>query len=282
MRMDQLNCPACSAPITFAPSATHVRCAFCGVTSRVQRGFGNAALLVDEQMTNSHVEAKPALTAEELRRIQLPQELADLERRLASLQSEIRALQRLPTSKNNSQQLRRLLNQEQPLVSRKAEIEAILYPNRPPAPLAVKGKGNWLSRVGLIVGAVFVVGWSLMLFVGQTMDARESRSGGSGAATSKSATSTPSKVQLAVAEDDPLEPVIFKIGENVTVGELRWRVTNAQDMGNELKSDNQFVEPKDRREIHRYPPGSRKPWERPHFFFRRKSHGCQRPTVRCL
>lgn len=48
------------------------------------------------------------------------------------------------------------------------------------------------------------------------------------------------------AEEAPAEapPAAFKVGEDVTVGKIRWKFLEVTDLGKELKSDNQFIEPK--------------------------------------
>lgn len=40
-------------------------------------------------------------------------------------------------------------------------------------------------------------------------------------------------------------PQAFKVGEDVNVGEIRWKVLEVTDLGKELKSDNEFIEPKE-------------------------------------
>lgn len=42
----------------------------------------------------------------------------------------------------------------------------------------------------------------------------------------------------------PPEVKAYKVGEDVTVGEIRWKFLEVTDLGNELKSDNEFIEPK--------------------------------------
>lgn len=40
-------------------------------------------------------------------------------------------------------------------------------------------------------------------------------------------------------------PQAFKVGEDVNVGDIRWKVLEVTDLGKELKSDNEFIEPKE-------------------------------------
>lgn len=47
------------------------------------------------------------------------------------------------------------------------------------------------------------------------------------------------------AEAPPAEEAqAFKVGEDVTVGKIRWKFLEVQDLGKELKSDNEFIEGK--------------------------------------
>lgn len=37
---------------------------------------------------------------------------------------------------------------------------------------------------------------------------------------------------------------VYKTGQDVQVGDVRWKITKAEDLGQELKSDNEFIESK--------------------------------------
>ena len=89
---------------------------------RVPRSEGEVALRTSQQMTtaiaNSSAQTKAAIgesaavTREELQRLQFTQEISNLELRLATIQSEIRTLNRMPATKVTKQQLRQLRGQE--------------------------------------------------------------------------------------------------------------------------------------------------------------------------
>lgn len=65
-----------------------------------------------------------------------------------------------------------------------------------------------------------------------------------------SSVSTPSKPEATVAPTpSQAKPTVAPtplpaVGQDVKVGEVRWKVVSAKDLGNKLKSDNQFVEDK--------------------------------------
>jgi hypothetical protein len=65
-----------------------------------------------------------------------------------------------------------------------------------------------------------------------------------------SSASTPSQPEATVAPT-PSQPKptvaptpVPAVGQDVKVGEVRWKIISAKDLGNKLKSDNQFVEDK--------------------------------------
>lgn len=138
MSLEQLECPACGAPVSIPAGGGQVACSYCRVTLRLQHNEGEAALLPVGQVTGAIADAgaqtkaaigeSMAVTRDELRRMQQTQELAGLELRLATLQGEIRSLQRLPSSKVTAQQLRQLRQQETGLQTRIAELQAALNP----------------------------------------------------------------------------------------------------------------------------------------------------------
>lgn len=64
-------------------------------------------------------------------------------------------------------------------------------------------------------------------------------------ACGNSSSSSPTK-QDEAKEDAPAEEAaqVFKVGDDVQVGEIRWKFLEVTDLGKELKSDNQFIDPK--------------------------------------
>lgn len=45
-------------------------------------------------------------------------------------------------------------------------------------------------------------------------------------------------------EEKPAEAKAYKVGEDVQVGKIRWKFLEVKDLGKELKSNNQFTDPK--------------------------------------
>lgn len=141
MSLRQLQCPACAATVSVPPGAKEVTCSYCGSALHLQRDAGETTLLLAGQVTDAiaatgaqteaAIDENTAVTRKELRRMQYSHELASLEMRLTTVQSEIRGLQRMTHSRVTAQQLRDLQRQEAGLLSRIAEVQAIL---NPPAP----------------------------------------------------------------------------------------------------------------------------------------------------
>lgn len=138
MKLEQLSCPACAASVSVAPQTVQAVCPYCGAALHVQRSDGEAVLLVLDRVTDAistsqawttaAIDQSASATQEELRRLQYTQELSGLELQLASIQGEIRALQRMPPNKVIKKQLGELWKQQRLLVGRIVELRAILYP----------------------------------------------------------------------------------------------------------------------------------------------------------
>lgn len=193
MSLEALKCPACAASVSIAPGAGQTTCSYCGTALRIQRTGGEQTLILAEQVnsaiaavgaqTHAAIGENTAVTREELRRMQLSHEIASLEMRLTTVQSEIRGLQRMPPSPVAEQQLRDLQKQEAALLARIGEVQGILDPPAPdvavppiqdqggkkkqaktPKQAAVEGKAKQRGCVGwtLLVLAWFFF-WPFML-----------------------------------------------------------------------------------------------------------------------
>lgn len=57
-------------------------------------------------------------------------------------------------------------------------------------------------------------------------------------------TPTPEPSPTPVPPTDTPAPEAFTIGQDVIVGEIRWKILEAKELGQELKSDNQFIDAK--------------------------------------
>lgn len=60
--------------------------------------------------------------------------------------------------------------------------------------------------------------------------------------------STPGQGSSGAGQEPPAQdapsPTVAAIGQDVTVGDARWKILEARDLGKELKSDNEFIKPK--------------------------------------
>lgn len=57
-------------------------------------------------------------------------------------------------------------------------------------------------------------------------------------------TPTPEPTSTPVPPTETPAPEAFTIGQDVIVGDVRWKILEAKELGQELKSDNQFIEAK--------------------------------------
>ena len=134
----QSVCPACGAPVVFAPERGQVACAYCrSVLSPIQRGNTIGLELAERvakaveasgQATRVAVEESGRATQAELQRVQWSQELASLETQLTQIQGEIRAVERGQRGKHYYRQLADLRKQEVALLRRIRDLRQKLDP----------------------------------------------------------------------------------------------------------------------------------------------------------
>jgi hypothetical protein len=88
----------------------------------------------------------------------------------------------------------------------------------------------------VVVGLVVVLG-----IVGAVLGGR---SGGTATQPNSAAVAPAATTQQSDAATSPpteAAPQSYTIGQDVTVDEMRWKIVSAEDLGNTLESDNQFV-----------------------------------------
>lgn len=107
MKIEAIHCPACFAAATILPGADRMTCEYCGTTSFVEQSQGQVtlkfahelaglqqALQDSDAQTARSVRSTAEETQKELQSLRLGQELSTVDMRLASVQAELRALQR--------------------------------------------------------------------------------------------------------------------------------------------------------------------------------------------
>jgi DNA-directed RNA polymerase subunit RPC12/RpoP len=138
-----INCASCGAPIKVPPELDNFNCAFCGANLMVKRGDGYVALKLMEQVTKSiqdsgaqtqsTIRESTQVTQSELKRLQLGQEISSLQIQLASIQAEIRSLQRQKADRKIKGQLKGLSQAETSLWNRINKLQLALadsFPNK--------------------------------------------------------------------------------------------------------------------------------------------------------
>lgn len=107
MKIEAIHCPACFAAATILPGADRMTCEYCGTTSFIEQSQGQVTLKLAHELaglqqtlqdsdvqTARSVRSTAEETQKELQSLRLGQELSTVDMRLASVQAELRTLQR--------------------------------------------------------------------------------------------------------------------------------------------------------------------------------------------
>lgn len=98
------------------------------------------------------------------------------------------------------------------------------------------GKSKTVIIIVSILGGLFVFACIGMVVIASLMSTTDDSS-----TKESSATSTSSDSEEAKQEENKN----YKIGETVKVGKTEWKILEVKDIGNTLKSDNEFIESKE-------------------------------------
>lgn len=138
MALSQNVCPSCAATIDVSGNETSVRCPYCRTSLTVERKDGYQTVQIAQEMsgaiertsamTHAAIEENTTVARDELRRLQLSQELSNAKLRLSSTRSEIRALQRADQNRTTKAQLAELQQEERVLQQTIADLEETLNP----------------------------------------------------------------------------------------------------------------------------------------------------------
>jgi LSD1 subclass zinc finger protein len=127
-------CPSCSAPLDNPTGATKFKCPFCGTALAIQGQGSDSTLATTIEksgtQTQDAISAGSLVTQTELRRLQLSQDLSMVQMRLANVQSEIRAIERVPATSITRKQLGELRTTEAEL---RRQIKTLSDTLNPPA-----------------------------------------------------------------------------------------------------------------------------------------------------
>jgi uncharacterized membrane protein YhaH (DUF805 family)/uncharacterized Zn finger protein (UPF0148 family) len=181
MSVRSLTCPSCAAPVQVLPNTGRVQCPYCTTPLVVEQTGAEATLQLAERIetstlqTRDAIESGTAVTQAELRRLQLSHELSAAQLRLAGLQGEIRAIQRLPSSGVTRRQLQDLHQQETQILQQIHGLNQALNPGvvavhaNPPTPKAAfSGKSLaalFFSPAGRIGRGQFWLGVAIVFVV---------------------------------------------------------------------------------------------------------------------
>lgn len=173
MTTQPVTCASCGAQLQIDDEVDFLTCTYCGTAQIVRRGDGYIALKIADQLsqaiaqagerTESTIRAESDETQEALRQLALRQDLSALQVQLATVQAEMRALQRDGRARSARSQLADLQAQETTLRRRIAQVNAELHgdigpdmgQSFDPDPTPVAGPKS--QMVALLLGLFFGV-----------------------------------------------------------------------------------------------------------------------------
>lgn len=133
-------CTSCGAPLNIPPDVEHIHCSYCGASLAVQRSAGSVALKLAEKVsqaiqesgtgTQAVIQQGTSVTRDELRQIQLRQDLSTAQLQYSNTRAEIRALEREPRTSKTTRQLKELYATQADLARRIKFIEETIDPSK--------------------------------------------------------------------------------------------------------------------------------------------------------
>lgn len=133
MSIVQQRCPACAGPLSIQPGTRRVQCVYCGSALSIARDGDEISVTLAEEVLGK-IEASGAQTQAELQRLRLLQELSNAEMRLASVQGEMRSIQRGQMNALARTHLNELHQESLALQKQIAELKHRIDPDNVPAP----------------------------------------------------------------------------------------------------------------------------------------------------
>ena len=167
MNIQKINCPACGATIQVMKDVdTHV-CDYCGTNFVVEQKDGTltARLVKDVEnvikdvgdKTSTSIRESSQTTQNELKKIQIQQQISTLQNQLSTINFEIRSLERSKRNRKQKRQLRELKAEKLELVARIKTLESELYGKRPETQVkknnviqSLRKLPKWLIVSGLV------------------------------------------------------------------------------------------------------------------------------------
>jgi uncharacterized Zn finger protein (UPF0148 family) len=167
MRIQSLTCPSCGGPIKLPEGIDNLTCAYCGVGLVVQRGEGYLTLEIAElkeviqesaAQTKAAVEAGTKVTQEEIKKVQIRQEISTAYSQLDNIRSQIQALEATNKTRKVRKQIRRLRRKEQEWSMYIKKLRMRLQPaeSKPHSQSIASRKKSWFNDIARL----FIVGLS--------------------------------------------------------------------------------------------------------------------------
>ncbi len=177
MSFSRKICPSCGAPIDVPNNADRIRCSYCSTPLSIEQNGSTIDLHIAEKVTDSIEKSSSKThsairegtytTQSELKRLQLTQDLSNVQMRLSSIQSEIRSLERLDRNRVTNRQLQELRAQEASLKQQLSVLQRALYPtdSTNPSGMSDNGQLNQIEKGDLNKQHGFM--WALFSFRGK-------------------------------------------------------------------------------------------------------------------
>lgn len=137
MNIQKINCPACGATIHVMKDVDTYVCSYCGTSFTVEQKDGTlTARLVKNvenvikdigDKTSTSIRESSQSTQNELKKIQIQQQISTLQNQLSTINFEIRSLERSKRNRKQRKQLRELKTEKLELVERIKVLESEIY-----------------------------------------------------------------------------------------------------------------------------------------------------------
>ena len=160
MRQSLLKCPACGAPIATKEGESKITCQYCGqitiLDSEFETHVGNKV--------STTIENSDRKTRQEIRQLQLTQQLSMVQMQLSNLRTERRSLERERSSKSR-RYLKQLSGEEKILFVKIASLQSALAKNSEGPTIDVQG----ISPLQIASIGVSNKSWGTTLFLACTL-----------------------------------------------------------------------------------------------------------------
>jgi len=167
MNIQKINCPACGATIQVMKDVDTYVCSYCGTSFTVEQKDGTlTARLVKNvenvikdigDKTSTSIRESSQSTQNELKKIQIQQQISTLQNQLSTINFEIRSLERSKRNRKQRKQLRELKTEKLKLVERIKVLESEIYGTSSDSQVKKEKNNVKLPKWLIVSGLVFLI-----------------------------------------------------------------------------------------------------------------------------